>query len=72
MSKEISRINVSGNIYTIKDAEARNKINTLESKVSNSIIDEADSVIKNALNFEEGIKISDAVITCEGDTVTFS
>ena len=72
MSQEISRINVSGNIYTIKDAEARNKINTLESKVSNSIIDEADSVIKNTLNFEEGIKISDAAITCEGDTVTFS
>lgn len=64
MSQEISKININNSVYNIKDAEART---AMESKVT----DVENGVVKNALNFEQGLKLNGATIVATGNTVTF-
>jgi hypothetical protein len=72
MSQEISKININGTAYNVKDATARADIDSLELEVDKKVTDEADGTVMNVLNFVQGLSVNGAVITCEGDTVTFS
>ena len=72
MSQEISKININGTAYNVKDATARADIDSLELEVDKKVTDEADGTVMNVLNFVQGLNVNGAVITCEGDTVTFS
>lgn len=72
MSQEISKININGTAYNVKDVTARADIDSLELEVDKKVTDEADGTVMNVLNFVQGLSVNGAVITCEGDTVTFS
>lgn len=71
MSKEISKLNINGNNYDIKDATARAEVESLELEVNKKVADEANGTVENTLNFTSGLKINGATVTSDGDTVTF-
>lgn len=71
MGKEISKLNINGNNYDIKDVTARAEVESLELELNKKVADEANGTVENTLNFTSGLKINGATVTSDGDTVTF-